>query len=194
LAGSAGNALEVADAISFLRGEGERSRLETVVMSLSAELLVLGGLAADRDEAKRNLKSALDTGKAAEVFSKMVAGLGGPSDLVERPSEYLPVAPIRRDVTGTHDGWVQKIDTRELGITVLELGGGRTRAEDAIDYSVGLSGIAELGQRIGKGDLLAQVHAQSEDDFALAQAKIRKAVTISEEQASGQPVVYELVS
>ena len=194
LAGSAGNALEVAEAISFLRGEGERSRLETVVMSLSAELLVLGGLAENRDEAKRNLKSALDTGKAAEVFSKMVAGLGGPADLVERPSEYLPIAPVRKDVTAEREGWVQTIETRELGIAVLELGGGRRRSEDGIDYSVGISDIAELGQRVEKGDLLAQVHAQSEDDFSQAEKRVREAITFSETQSSGQPVVYEVVS
>lgn len=194
LAGSAGNALEVAEAIRFLRGEGERSRLETVVMSLSAELLVLGGLAEDRDEAKRNLKSALATGKAAEVFSKMVAGLGGPSDLIERSSEYLPVAPIRKEVTAERAGWIQKIDTRELGIAVLELGGGRRRAEDGIDYSVGLSEIVELGQHVEAGEPLAWVHAQSEDALAQAVSRVRGAITLSDEQAAGQPVVYELVS
>ncbi|MCL4160938.1 UNVERIFIED_CONTAM: hypothetical protein GTU68_035338, partial [Idotea baltica] len=76
LAGCAGNALEVLDAIKFLRGENTRSRLDSVVMSLSAELLVLGGLAKERDEARLLLKKALESGKAAEVFSKMVSGLG----------------------------------------------------------------------------------------------------------------------
>jgi len=194
LAGSAGNALEVADSIRFLRGEGERSRLETVVMSLSAELLVLGGLADDRENAKKKLKSALDTGKAAEVFAKMVSGLGGPSDLIERSSEYLPVAPLRKEVTASASGWIRSIDTREVGIAVLELGGGRRRAEDEIDYAVGLSGILELGQKVEKGDPLALIHTRSEDAFSQAEARVRQAITISEEQAAGQPVVYEFVS
>ncbi|MDA7930667.1 thymidine phosphorylase [Akkermansiaceae bacterium] len=193
LAGCAGNALEVQDAVTFLRGEGERSRLETVVMSLSAELLVLGELAEDRDEAKRILKSALDTGKAAEAFGRMVSGLGGPSDFLERPSEYLPIAALRRDLLGPSGGWVSKIDTRELGIAVLELGGGRRRAEDAIDYSVGISGIVELGQYLEKGDPLCQIHARNEDELAQAEKRIFSAITLTDEQASGQPVVYERV-
>ena len=193
LAGSAGNALEVLDAVTFLRGEGDRSRLETVVMSLSAELLVLGGLAENRDEAKRNLKSALDTGKAAEAFGRMVTGLGGPSDFMERPMEYLPVAELQAEVATETGGWVSRIDTRELGVAVLELGGGRRRAEDGIDYSVGISGVVELGQHLEKGDALCRVHAKTEDDLARARKRISDAISLSTDQAAGQPVVYEKV-
>ena len=94
LAGSAGNAVEVLDAVKFLRGEASRSRLETVVLSLSAELLVLGDLAKDRDQARRDLKRALDSGKAARVFDQMVSGLGGPEGFVENAENFLPVAPV----------------------------------------------------------------------------------------------------
>ena len=191
LAASAGNALEVVEAIRFLRGEGERSRLETVVMSLSAELLVLGGIADGRDEAKLKLNKALASGKAAEVFGKMASGLGGPADLVERYQEYLPVAPVIRDVSSSSEGWVSQIDTRELGIAVLELGGGRRRAEDGIDYSVGLSDVISLGDHVANGDAFCRVHAQSEDDAMKIEKRIREAIILSESQASGQPVVYE---
>ncbi len=194
LAGSAGNALEVMDAIGFLRGENTRFRLESVVMSLSAELLVLGGLAKERDQAREQLKKALDSGKAAEVFGKMVSRLGGPADLVERATEYLPVAAVKMDVPVLDDGWVHRIDTRELGMAVVELGGGRMRAEDGIDYAVGLSGFVELGQKLVKGDALCQVHARSEDDARRALVRIQQAILLSDDQSSGQPVVYEVVS
>lgn len=193
LAGSAGNGLEVMEAIKFLRGEGERPRLESVVMSLSAELLILGGLAEDREDAKRSLAQALNTGKAAEVFGKMVSGLGGPNDLIERASEYLPMCEIVREVTAGEVGWVSRIETRELGMAVLELGGGRKRAEDEIDFAVGLSGFVELGERVEVDTPLCRIHAQTEESFAVAEKRVRAAIDISQQESGAQPVVYEVV-
>ncbi|MGC6427098.1 MAG: thymidine phosphorylase [Akkermansiaceae bacterium] len=194
LAGSAGNAIEVVEAIKFLRGEGERPRLESVVMSLSAELLVLGGLAADRELARKELRGVLDSGKAAEVFSKMVSGLGGPADLVERFSEYLPLSPVIREVSAESAGWLSRIETRELGISVLELGGGRRRSEDGVDYAVGLSDFMELGEKVDVGTPLCRVHAQSEEAFAAAEKRVRQAMEISGHESGAQPVVYEVIS
>ena len=193
LASSAGNSLEVLNAIRFLRGEGDRPRLETVVMSLSAELLVLGGLAKDREQARRDLKRALDSGKAAQIFGQMVEGLGGPGDLVENPDRYLPPADFVSDVPSREGGWVDQIDTRELGMAVVGLGGGRMRAEDGIDDTVGLSEIVELGTRLDAGDPLCRIHAKSEDEGLRAQERVLNAITLSASQSSGQPVVYEVI-
>ena len=194
LAGTAGNALEVRDAVRFLKGEGDRSRLETVVMSLSAELLVLGGLARDRDQAKRDLKRALDSGKAAQVFGEMVSGLGGPVDFVEKADDYLPKAKVVLELKAEEEGWIDRIETRELGLAVVELGGGRTRAEDAIDHAVGLSELPQLGDRINVGDPLCRIHARSADEAERAGEKVRNAVKVSGDPTSGQPVVYEVIS
>ena len=193
LAGTAGNALEVLDAVKFLRGEGDRSRLETVVMSLSAELLVLGGLSRDRDQARRDLKRALDSGKAAQIFGEMVAGLGGPADFVETPEKYLPQAEVVMEVKAASGGWVDQIETRELGLAVVELGGGRRRAEDEIDYAVGLAELPQLGEKVSEGDLLCLVHAKSQEEAEQAAKRVRGAVTLSEGQSGAQPVVYEVV-
>ncbi|MEN8783096.1 MAG: thymidine phosphorylase [Akkermansiaceae bacterium] len=193
LAGTAGNALEVLDAVKFLRGEGDRSRLETVVMSLSAELLVLGGLAKNRDQARRDLRRALDSGKAAQIFGQMVEGLGGPGDFVEVPEKYLPKAEMIIEVKSAGSGWVNQIETRELGLAVVELGGGRRRAEDGIDFAVGFSELPELGQKVSEGDCLALVHARSAEEAEIAVRRVQAAVTLSEEASSGQPVVYEVV-
>ncbi len=194
LAGSAGNALEVDEAIRFLRGENERFRLESVVMGLAAELLVLGGLAADREKAKMDLKKALSSGKAAEVFNKMVHGLGGPSDLIERPSEYLPVASMRKTVLAKEGGWISQIDTREIGMAVVEMGGGRMRAEDEIDHAVGLSDFIELGDRVEAGDPLCTVHAQDDSQFEKAAQRVQSSIKLSDHEVGGQPVIYEVVS
>ncbi len=193
LAASAGNALEVHEAVQFLRGENECHRLESVVMSLSAELLVISDLAPDREKAKMDLKKALDSGKAAEIFGKMVYGLGGPADLIERASEYLPLAPIKREILAQKSGWISQMDTREIGMAIVELGGGRMRAEDPIDHGVGLSQFVELGDRVEKGQPLCFVHAQNEDGLQRASQRVQQAITFSDHQIGGQPVVYEVI-
>ena len=76
---------------------------------------------------------------------------------------------------------------------MLELGGGRTRAEDGIDYAVGLSGFVELGQKVDAGEALCIVHANSDEEARRAEERIRRAITLSDHQAAGQPVVYELI-
>lgn len=193
LAGAAGNSLEVLDAVRFLRGEGDRARMDSVVMGLAAELLVLGGLAKNREQARRDLKRALDSGKAAQIFGQMVEGLGGPADLAEAPEKHLPQASVIMEAKSPKEGWVDRIDTRELGMTVVELGGGRMRADDAIDHSVGLSEIVELGTKVEQDQPLCLVHANSKEEAARACKKLIKAITLTEAQSSSQPVVYEVI-
>ena len=94
LASSAGNALEVREAVRFLTGEQRNERLFEVTMAQSSELLVSGGLAADIDEARSKLQTVLDNGEAANIFGRMVAGLGGPEDFMDKYDNYLPSAKI----------------------------------------------------------------------------------------------------
>lgn len=181
LCSAAGNALEVRDAIAYLKGENQRPRLHEVVIGLSAELLVLGGLAASEAEAEALLEQALASGKAAEIFGKMAAGLGGPVDLVEDPARYLPQADFVKEVPAPREGFLVGVQTRELGLAVVELGGGRRRAEDGIDYAVGLSDFASLGQKLAAGDPLCRIHAHSEADAQRAEAQVLAAYQIGAE-------------
>ncbi|MDQ8189237.1 thymidine phosphorylase [Roseibacillus persicicus] len=193
LCSAAGNALEVRDAISYLTGSNKRSRLHEVVMELSAELLVLGGLHQDNESARTALEEALSSGRAAEVFAQMVSGLGGPTDLLEKVDDYLPAAPIVKDVIAPAAGYLDAIDTRGLGLAVVELGGGRRRAEDSIDYAVGLSDFAERGQAVAAGDLLCRVHAQSEDTAEAAIQQVLAAIPIAEQKPSLSDPVSEVL-
>ncbi|GHC44302.1 thymidine phosphorylase [Roseibacillus persicicus] len=193
LCSAAGNALEVRDAISYLTGSNKRSRLHEVVMELSAELLVLGGLHQDNESARTALEEALSSGRAAEVFAQMVSGLGGPTDLLEKVDDYLPAAPIVKDVIAPSAGYLDAIDTRGLGLAVVELGGGRRRAEDSIDYAVGLSDFAERGQAVAAGDLLCRVHAQSEDTAEAAIQQVLAAIPMAEQKPSLSDPVSEVL-
>jgi len=191
LASAAGNAVEVASAVDFLTGKHRNPRLYEVTVALAAELLVAAGLAADRDVSKRRIADASDSGRAAETFGKMVAALGGPTDLVERPEAHLPAAPIVRPVYPERAGIVHAIDTRAIGIAVVELGGGRRRASDAIHHAVGFTALAGIGKRLEHAEPLGLVHARSEDEFARAAEMLRKAYRTATEEPPAKVVVHD---
>lgn len=179
---TAGNAVEVREAIAFLT-EGDRdARLAEVTLALVAELLVLSNRSDSLDEARGAAERALQSGAAAERFGKMVAALGGPADLIERSDQYLTAAPVRRTVEAEGTGVVVSIDTRGLGIAVVQLGGGRTRADQPVDHAVGLSDVIALGESVAERPL-AVVHARTDISAEAAVAAVRAAVTLSESRA-----------
>ncbi|MEG3113754.1 thymidine phosphorylase [Salinicola sp. 4072] len=162
------------------RGEGKESRLYRVTRPLAAEMLLQSGLASDAEDAEARLDRALDSGEALERFSRMVHGLGGPADLAERPEDHLATAPITIDLDADRAGCISAIDTRALGLGVVELGGGRRNAGDAIDHRVGLSHIAALGQRVEPGQPLLRIHAADRADAESVTQRLRRAFTLSE--------------
>lgn len=193
LARSAGNALEMVEAIEFLKGGNRQQRLEEVVMSLSGEMLLLGGLANDSKTARAMLKGVLETGTAAELFARMVAMQGGPGDLLEQPAKYLHAAPVIRALPAPGTGCIEYMDTRAIGLCVVGLGGGRIRAEDMIDHRVGLSGFCLVGEKVNKGDPLVIIHAADEPAWQLAAGKLANAIVMGREM-DALPAVYEQIT
>ena len=177
---SCGNAIEVAEALDFLTGVRREPRLLEVTRQLCAELLLLGKLAADLPQALQQVDRVLDDGSALERFARMVAALGGPADFVERAAHYLPVAPVQRVVRASHAGWVRKIATRDVGLLVIELGGGRRQAGDRIDHRVGFSDVVALGARIEAGDRLATLHAADEAGADMASGRLSTLIEVAE--------------
>jgi thymidine phosphorylase len=189
---AAGNALEVAEAVDVLRGGSGDPRLVEVTAELAAEALLLGGLAAAVEEGRAMARDALSSGAAAERFGRMVAGLGGPSDLLERPEAHLPRAPVTRAVEAAREGVVAAIDVRALGLAVVELGGGRRRAGDGIDPRVGLDRVKGVGERVGPGEPLCVVHAADEGSAEAARGRLLAAFTVAGGAPAGSaPVVRE---
>lgn len=178
---TAGNALEVAEAIAMLRGEPCDWRLEEVVVALAASALVMGGIEPDEDRAVERAQQALTGGEAAERFQRMVTALGGPSDLIDRPAAHLATAPVTVPVVSAADGHVAGIDVRALGWTVVELGGGRRAVDDPVDPAVGLADVVGHGDAVAEGDTLTVVHARTEADAARAAARLSKAFVLAEE-------------
>ena len=184
---TAGNALEVQECIDVLTGRPAEPRLLEVTLALAAELLVLGGLEASVPAARDRAGAALASGAAAERFARMVAGLGGPRDVLAAP--MLPAAPVRRDVPALRAGWLQAVDTRALGLAIVALGGGRRQPTDEIDPRVGLAGVRALGARVEAGDVLASVHAADDAGADDAVQALQQAMTIDDTQPAAAPVV-----
>jgi thymidine phosphorylase len=194
LASSAGDAVEVLEAIRFLKDEYRNPRLNAVTMALSAEVLINSGLSGSRDEAMLILENQMSSGRAAEVFGDMVRGLGGPKNFIEQPEKYLPESSITRPVFPETSGTVTEMDTRAIGMLVVKLGGGRMRADDRIDHSVGISELAGVGAHVDEGWPLCMLHVNSEEAFATAEAEIRKCLSIGDEPTGDIQEVYERIT
>jgi thymidine phosphorylase len=193
LSPSAGNALEVRVAINYLTGRSRPARLHEVTMALCAEMLVISGIAQTDEQARAKLQAALDSGEAAERFARMVAALGGPADLMEKPDAYLEQAPVIVPVPALASGYATATDCRALGLAVVSLGGGRVRPQDAIDFAVGLDGLVELGDRVEAGQPLAMVHARSADAAEKAVREVQAAYEIGAPRAAAEPMIYRTI-
>ncbi len=193
LAPCAGNALEVAHAAEFLLGRLSNSRVEDINLSLGAELLVSAGLAATQAEARQKLQATLTSGKAAEHFDRMTRALGGPADFLANHRKHLKRAPIIKPVYADDEGVVASIRTRELGLAVIELGGGRRVASDMINPAVGLENLLGKGYRTDFETPLCMIHAQTNGDFEKAAGIVKAAYTIGENGASGPNIIERIV-
>ena len=189
----AGNALEVRESIDFLTGAHREPRLAEVVAALTAEVLVMGKLAANAGDARAQIAQALDSGRAAEHFAEMVAALGGPTDLFERVDAYLPRPPVQFPVHPGRDGCIAGMNAREIGLTIMALGGGRRRADDSIDYAVGLSAMQPIGAEVGRGSPICVIEARNDDDARAAASQILAAVEIAPDKPGPAPVIHRRI-
>lgn len=193
LADAAGNAVEVANAVSFLRGEKAGTRLDHVTFALAAEMLMQAGTFATREVAEAEARKVLASGAAAETFGRMVHALGGPADFVERPAAYLVKAPVILPVPAVENGFLSACETRDVGMAVLELGGGRKHPHENIDHRVGFTGLLPLGAMVEKGEPFAFVHAADEASAHRAASALRAAYSIDGAKPATRPVVLERI-
>jgi thymidine phosphorylase len=194
LADAAGNALEVRYAIDYLTGARRQPRMHEITLALGAEMLVLGNLATSLLDGRQRMERAIASGAAAEAFQRMVRALGGPADLVAKPDAHLRAAPLARALEAPRSGFIEAIDTRAVGIAVVELGGGRSRAEDAIDHAVGFTDLAGKGDEVGPGRPLAIIHARDEASLSRAAQGLARAYRIAEQPVARSAAVLERIT
>ena len=176
---AAGHTTEMREAIDYLTGKHRDARLDQVTRGLVTEMLLVGGLCQTAPEAMSRIETALASGRAAEIFGRMVAALGGPNDLLDRPDAHLAAAPVVKPCLPTEAGRIAAIDTRAVGVALIELGGGRLRAQDKIDHRVGFTGFRGLGEEVGPQQPICTVHAVDDAAWSRAANAIRAAVRVT---------------
>ncbi|MER9258645.1 thymidine phosphorylase, partial [Mesorhizobium sp. M0619] len=132
-------------------------------------------------------------GGAAAAFARMVAALGGPADFVEKPEKYLPKAAVEFAVKAAGNGFATGIATRDIGLAVVGLGGGRTRPDDRIDHAVGITRLLPLGAEVRTGEPLALVHARTQAEAEAAAAAVLSAYTIGASKPAADKTVIRRV-
>lgn len=193
LGSSAGNVLEVLETLDYLTGKYREPRLHQVTLELGASMLQLAGLFADKASAMAALEHSLTSGKAAEIFAQMVAAMGGPADLLEKPELYLGKAPVVQDIVAPQAGYLAASDTTAVGMAVVRLGGGRAHPAQVIDPVVGFSDVQALGSKVAAGDVLARVHAASVEAAAKASAEYLAALRFSDNAVNLHPIVHKVI-
>jgi thymidine phosphorylase len=191
---TAGNALEVREAIDWLTGSSNDARLTEVVLALGAEMLLVGGLSTDIRSATDRLIAARGSGAAAQRFQDMVTALDGPKDLVNNPTAHLQAAAVTLRVESARNGYVQSVDTRAVGLTVVALGGGRTRVEDDVDHSVGLTDVVGIGEYVDHDRPLAIIHARNDSEAGLAADALRAAFVVDDGPSEPGPVIASRIT
>lgn len=195
LASAVGNAVEIKNTIAFLKGSKQDVRLRSIVLEIASSMIIAGGLTTSRDKALQIAITKLEDGSAAETFGRMVHALGGPTDIIENADAYLPAANLIMPITARQDGWIASYQTRELGMAVVRLGGGRSNPNDKLDYSVGLSGLLPIGHKVTKGDPIAMAHVGSEDQLAQVTQEIQNIVRIGDNEiATNKPILGEITA
>jgi len=191
---SVGNAVEMVECIDFLLNPAAADpRLLSLTLDLAAHMLQISGVEADITSARRKASLALEQGHAAQVFADMVTGLGGPADLMQKPAQYLPQAPLIEPILATQAGYVSSMDVRGVGLSLVSLKAGRTKADDVIDHAVGLTRVVQIGQAIEVGQPLAYAHVRSAEQLQLLQGQLAQLIKIDAQVTPLPILVKEII-
>lgn len=190
---TAGNAVEMLEAVNYLKNVNIDPRLHDINMELCANLLVQAKLFDTVDAAKDKLLQNLHSGAALEVFARMITSLGGPADFTDNPEKYLPASPLKLPVFAPRSGYVAAMNTRGIGLSIIELKGGRTSPEQNIDHSTGYSGFCQIGDYVDEETPLAFVHAANEDDYQKAADALCRNIMINDKLPAPGKTIFEVI-
>ena len=171
-----GNALEVIESLEGLQGRGPADLME-VTYALAVEMLLVAGIDTDRAAARRRLEETVTSGRALQLFAKMIEAQGGDPRVV---SDYslLAAAPVRMEYRALEDGIVAEVPPRKVGHAIIALGGGRSKTEDTVDPAVGFMIPVKPGDSVSRGEVLAVIHARTEADAERARTALDEAIVI----------------
>ncbi len=191
LGSAVGNALEVREAIAALKGEYGGDLLE-LCLAIGSNILLLGGLAADAEQAREKLMQTIRDGSALKKLAEFVTAQGGDGAAVWDPS-LLPTAPVQYELLSDEDGYVNHMDVEGVGLVSLHLGGGRATKESVIDPAVGVVVDKKTGDRVARGERLAVIHASDAAKAAEAAKLLRECYVITPEAPAAVPFIRSVI-
>ncbi len=189
-----GNALELNEALSYLKGEKADMRLDEVTVALCTELLLNCKVAKDKNEAEIKLRKAISSGAAYEHFANMAQMLGADVNILENYDKLQPQAPYVCPVYAHNAGYVAAIDTRQIGLGVIMLGGGRTYPEQKINYTTGFTSFCQIGDKVDSHKPLCYIHSEDESNLTEISKIVKNAIKISDDKPQKTPVIIRKIS
>ena len=186
-----GNALETREAIETLRGGGPADFREHCLV-VASHMLVLGQRAKSLDEARQMAEAVLQDGRALEFFRTLVRQQGGDVSYVDQPDK-LPKANLVEPLNAPRSGWLKAVRARVIGETSVDLGAGRAKKGDLIDYGVGIIVHHKVGDRVETGDPLFTIHASDAAHLAQAKERLQTAIEWSDTDCEPLPLFYGVV-
>ena len=186
-----GNILEVKEAIELLKGNGPKDLLE-LTLTLGANMLLCAEKVTSIEEGKALLKENIANGKGLEKLKEFIKAQGGDVSPIDNP-ELFPVAKYIIPVTAENDGYITKINTEAMGLIAMELGAGRATKDSIIDLTVGIVLNKKRGDKVNKGDVIAYIHSNKEDNNKIEE-KIKENIKIEAEFNDNIPLIYNVIS
>jgi pyrimidine-nucleoside phosphorylase len=186
-----GNALELAEAISILHGQGPKDASE-LCHHEACELLVMTGTVDTLSEAETRVERAIRTGTAVAKLAEVIEAQGGNPQQIEQP-ELLPKAPVRTMLLAPRSGYIVGIEAEQIGLASMRLGAGRFKKGEDIDHRAGLILQAKVGDYLHAGEPLVEIHARSESEAASVQDALLDCYTWSDAQVAASPLIYDTI-
>ena len=190
---SAGHTLEMLECIKFIKNENKDPRLEKITYELITSLLMMVH-EISKHEAVKKINEVISNGLAAEKFEMMVTALGGPSNILSSYEKDLKINAIKNDIFIEEKGWVERIETRQLGLILIELGGGRKQVTDKINFSVGYENVASVGEKIDPSKPILTLYSQTKEDYENVRKKICESFIVTENEPKKIPEIYETIN
>jgi len=190
---NAGHTLEIKECADYLTNKRKNNRLEKITNELIASVLMMAKKT-EKQESYDKINQMLNNGKAAEKFNKMVHALGGPADFLEKHDSLLQSSSYVGEIKPNEPGSIHSIETRKLGLILIELGGGRKQIDDAINYAVGYENVVSVGDNVDTSTPLLKVHASSQSDFDRVKKEIEKCFVISDTKSNNLDAIYQTIN
>lgn len=188
-----GNTLETQECIQIMQGDDRAKDLIDLTVALTVEMMDVASPLKDWDATQKRVRDALLGGQALDVFRKMVEAQGGDAEVCDAPTKVMPVAHEVTDFVAQSSGFITHMDTQQIGVAGVELGGGRKKKEDDIDHAVGFVFHKKLGDYVEKGESIASIHFNDAARYEAALKRLKPAIVFGEQAVECPELIKKII-